>query len=91
MAKISHKNLKNLIKAAFVEKQIYIPNESLQSTPNRKIRIRRKQKVTPYILFIFAVFSAFLLLQLNHREKKKKKVFGLENSIVVWVVKEHKI
>lgn len=27
LAEISHKNLQNLIKAAFVEKQIYIPNE----------------------------------------------------------------
>lgn len=50
LAEISPKNLQDLIKAPFVEKQIYIPNESIQSTKNQKDE-RMKQKVTSYISY----------------------------------------
>lgn len=83
LAVISCKNLQNLIKAAFVEKQIYIPNESIQSTRNQKARGGRKQKVTPYISY----HHCSVLCLPSCSAKSKRKVFGSENSIVVQVIK----
>lgn len=54
---------------------------------------KNKKETEGHPIYSFYLCSVLCLSPSSTKSqgKKKKKVFGLENSIVVWVVKEHKI
>lgn len=63
LAEISHKNLQNLIKAAFVEKQIYIPSKEHSEHLKTEGKRKKQTEGPPHLfLIIFAVLCASFLL-----------------------------